>query len=155
MTCAWCLFVLHILTHNPGVQGPGLCSDVLHVLTPQQHVAVLDKQLAVPKCPQTGAALGLHLTLGGVVQVFQPQTGSNACLKCSYLGSQGLSPRRVGCYPSDGTCLEWERMTCTSSTANAIAAVGKDTRSHLGKPETCYLLTWDSSHNCRDTVAQK
>lgn len=84
-----------MLTQNPGVQRPGLCSDVLRVLTPHQHVAVLDKQLTVPKCPQAGAALGLHLTLGGVIRVLQPQTGSNAGSKCSYLGSQGV-PEGLG-----------------------------------------------------------
>lgn len=131
---------------------PGLCSDMLHVWMPHQHVVVLDKQLTVPKCPQTGAALGLCLTLGGVICILQPQTGSNACLKCNYLGSQGLSPRKVGAMPH-GTYLEWEMMTCTTSTANAIATVGKDKRSRLGKPETHYLLAWHSSHDCRDMVA--
>lgn len=28
---------------------------------------------------------------------------------------------KVGCCPCNGTCLEWEMMTCPSSTANAIA----------------------------------
>lgn len=73
-------------------------------------------------------------------------------LEINYLGSQGLSPRKVGAVPH-GTYLEWEMMTCTTSTANAIATVGKDKRSCLGKPETHYLLAWHSSHDCRDMVA--
>lgn len=62
--------------------------------------------------------------------------------------------RRVGCCVSDGTCLEWEMMSCTTSTENAKAAVGKDTRSPLGKSEPCYLLAWDSPQDCRDIVAE-
>lgn len=33
----------------------------------------------VPKHPQISAAWGLLLTLGGVIQDLQPQTGSDAC----------------------------------------------------------------------------
>lgn len=73
---------------------------MLRVLMLHQHVAVLDKQLTVPKCPQTGSALDPYLTLGDMTQVLQPQTGSNACLKCSYWEAKEFLLEGLGAVPA-------------------------------------------------------
>lgn len=60
------LFVLRILTQNPGVRWPGLRSDVLRVLTLHQHVAVLLQTTPRAETPTDRRCLGSSPDLGRV-----------------------------------------------------------------------------------------
>lgn len=98
------------------------------------------------KHPQISATWGLLLTLGGVIQDLQPQTGSNACYEMK-LCRKPRTLGRVECCSSSGTSWVWEMLICTTTDpANVTDAAGEDAKPGSGKTETSCLLSRVSSH---------
>lgn len=147
---AWCLFLLCILTQNPGVRWPGLRSDVLRVLTLHQHAAVLLQTTPHAETPADWRCLGSppdleqRDTSPSTPDWFKHMFWNEVIWEAKDFLLEGLSAVAPVAHP--GHERWWSAPPLMQQTSLMQWAAGKDARPGSGKPETCYLLSWYSSH---------